>query len=88
LTSSTITEFRSRPRNANPDAPEREIYSDREWKLVTYTLLLKRATDEKEEVTHVCRLTSADVDRSASAGYVRGVHLPATANVTPKAVRQ
>jgi len=50
LTSSTITEFRSRPRSANPDAPEKEIYSDREWKLVTYTLLLKRPTVNKEEM--------------------------------------
>jgi hypothetical protein len=29
LTESTITEFRSRPRSANPDAPEQEIYSGR-----------------------------------------------------------
>jgi hypothetical protein len=50
LTSSTITEFRSRPRSANPDAPEKEIYSDREWKLVTYTLLMKRPTGDKEEI--------------------------------------
>lgn len=49
LTSSTVTEFRSRLRSANPNAPENEIYSDREWKLVTYTLLLKRPAIDKEE---------------------------------------
>jgi len=50
LTSSTITEFRSRPRSANPDALEKEIYSDREWKLVTYYLLLKRPNVNEEEI--------------------------------------
>ncbi len=50
LTSLVITEFRSRPRNANPDAPEKEIYSDREWKLVTYDLLLKRPGANEEEI--------------------------------------
>ena len=61
LTSSTITEFRSRPRSANPDAPEKEIYSDREWKLVTYDLLLKRPNVNEEEI-----LWRKDVDYSAA----------------------
>jgi hypothetical protein len=61
LTSSTITEFRSRPRSANPNAPESEIYADREWKLVTYTLLLKRPAIDKEE-----RLWSKDLEYSVA----------------------
>jgi len=39
----TLTELRSRPRSANPDAPAEEIYTDKEWKIVIDTLRLQPA---------------------------------------------
>ena len=63
LTSSTITEFRSRPRSANPQAPEQEIYSDREWRLVSYSLLLKRPTADEEEILWRQFIDYSEADR-------------------------
>ena len=64
LTSSTITEFRSRPRSANPNAPEKEIYSDQEWRLVTYDLLLKRPNVSEEEILWRKHLDYSVADRT------------------------
>lgn len=74
-----ITEFRSRPASANPNAPPGELYSDKEWKVVISTLRLHPVGRGgsvilwKDELTYP--VEQQQVHRSAGDPHVRDVIL-------------